>query len=140
MKRIVFLVLSLCLCVSVLAQTPEELFKMANEYWNNKNYEKYVEYSKKAAEGGHAKAAYVLGIMYWQGLHVELNYKTSRYWWEKATDNGDKIAPFMLGLMYNLGDGVRQDLKAAKEWYGRACDNGNQDGCEAYRQMNGSPY
>ena len=38
--------------------------------------------------------------------------------------------------MYVKGKGVRQDGRTAKEWFGKACDNGEQNGCDAYRELN----
>ena len=42
--------------------------------------------------------------------------------------------------MYAKGEGVRQNYKIAKEWFGKACQNGLQQGCEAYRHLDGTEF
>lgn len=55
---------------------------------------------------------------------------------EKKAFAGNAEAQFNLGVLYGEGLGVRQDASTAKNWFGTACDNGNQDGCDAYRELN----
>lgn len=42
----------------------------------------------------------------------------------------------MLGFMYAEGESVRKNFGIAKELFGLACDSGNQDGCEAFKELN----
>mgnify|MGYP000395391887 CR=1 len=42
--------------------------------------------------------------------------------------------------MYGAGQGGRQDAVIVKEWFSKACQNGLQQGCEAYRHLDGTEF
>lgn len=52
------------------------------------NYAKAFEWYKKAAEQGHKRAQYNLGVMYAMGQGIEKNISKAREWFQKAADQG----------------------------------------------------
>ena len=70
------------------------------------NYKKAVEWYKKAAEQGYAKAQYNLGVMYDNGRGVDVNYKKAAEWYEKAAEQGLAEAQYNLGMLHYHGHGV----------------------------------
>ena len=95
-----------------------------------------MNWYRKAAQQGNAKAQYNLGVMYEQGQGVRQNYREAVNWFRRAAEQGLAPAQFSLGVMYDQGRGVRKNKAVAKEWFGKACDNGEQKGCDQYRRLN----
>ena len=81
--------------------------------------------TKAKAEAGDADAQFNLGVMYYQGLGVEQDFKEVVKWYQKAADQGDVEAQYNLGVMYYQGLGVEQDFKEAVKWYQKAADQGD---------------
>ena len=52
------------------------------------SYEKAVEWYRKAAEQGLARAQYNLGCMYENGTGVAQSYEKAVEWYQKAADQG----------------------------------------------------
>ena len=88
------------------------------------NYKVAVRWYKLAADQGHAKAQYNLGVMYDMGLGVSRNYKVAVRWYKLAADQGHAMAQFAMGSMYEFGDGVPTNYKEAARWYKLAADQG----------------
>ena len=51
-----------------------------------------VSWYRKAAEQGHAKAQYNLGVMFQYGLGVSKNRAEAVYWYIKAAVQGEEVA------------------------------------------------
>ena len=79
-----------------------------------------------AAEQGHAPAQFNLGLLYYHGRGVDVNYKKAIEWFEKAAEQGHANAQYNLGTMYDLGDGVDQDDSMAMRWYAKAAAQGHE--------------
>jgi len=110
--------------------------KQAEEYYNTglelenikgekENQIKAVEWYRKAAEMGNAKAQNNLGICYATGEGVKKDLVKAVEWYTKAVEQGDVIAQSNLGECYFNGEGVEKDLKKAVEWYTKAAELGN---------------
>ena len=80
---------------------------------------------RKAADQGHAKAQYSLGVLYDRGDGVSQDLVQAAIWYRKAADRGHAKAQYNLGVMYTLGQGVSQDLVQAAIWYRKAADRGH---------------
>lgn len=59
----------------------------AGNIWGMDNV-KAVEFFMKAAEGGHAKAQFYLGLCYEKGWGVSQDFQQARYWYQKAAEQG----------------------------------------------------
>ena len=81
------------------------------------DYAEAVQWYRKAAEQGVAKAQFNLGLMYDNGLGVTQDYARAGKWYRKAAEQGYATAQFNLGLMYENGEGVPQDYVHAHMWY-----------------------
>jgi len=87
-------------------------------------YEHAMEWYRKAAEQGYARAQTELGWLYEKGRGVFQNFELAVEWYRKAADHGYAPAQTNLGLMYEDGKGVAQDLSQALSWYNMAADTG----------------
>ena len=81
---------------------------------------------KKAAEQGHAKAQYNLGLMHDNGRGVLQDYEEAVKWYRLAAEKGIAIAQGNLGLMYHNGRGVLQDSVYAHMWWNIAASEGHE--------------
>jgi uncharacterized protein len=79
------------------------------------------------AEGGNAKAQYVLGCCY-NGEHgIQKDSAKAAIWFGKAAAQGVADAQYLLGLCYYVGDGVRKDRAAATSWWRKAAEQDHAD-------------
>jgi hypothetical protein len=85
-----------------------------------------VEWWRKAADEGDAKAQYNLGIMYEDGKGgLPQSDALAVEWWRKAADQGLTNAQGNLGCMYFKGKGLDQNFDAALAWLRKAAAQGN---------------
>ena len=91
------------------------------------SWEKAVEWYRKSAEQGLAKAQYNLGLCYANGNGVEKSYEKSVEWYRKSAEQGDACAQCNLGFRYYYGMGVEKNYKKAVEWYRKSAEQGNAD-------------
>ena len=82
---------------------------------------------KITAEAGDAFSQYQVGIMYYMGHGVAVDYKLARPWLEKAAAQDYPKAVGMLGVMYANGKGVAPSWRRARELYERAIELGDSD-------------
>ena len=61
-----------------------------------------------AADQGHARAKYNLGVMYYNGQGVAQDYSAAMKWFRMAADQGHAQAQYNIGNMYCKGQGVPQ--------------------------------
>ena len=107
--------------------TPEELLRIGNEYYDDKNYIEAIKYFQKAAEKGNANAQYNLGCCYEYGKGVSVDYTEAVKWYRKAAEKEYADAQFNLGCCYENGKGVSQDYTEAVKWYRKAAEQGQAD-------------
>ena len=81
--------------------------------------------SKVGAEGGDAVCQYQVGIMYYFGHGVDVDYKQALPWIEKAAAQDDPDAVGQLGVMYTEGEGVTPSWRRAREYFERAIGLGS---------------
>jgi len=86
-----------------------------------------TEWTRKAADQGHAGAQALLAAMYATGQGVPQDYTVAASWFQKAANQGNADAQSVLGDLYYKGQGVAQDYAAAMSWYRKAADQGNAD-------------
>ncbi len=70
------------------------------------DFEEAVAWSRKAADQGHAKAQFNLGVLYNNGQGVPQDFKEAVAWYRKAADQGNADAQFNLGVSYAKSQGV----------------------------------
>lgn len=77
------------------------------------------------AAGGDSDAQFALGLMYYEGDHVEKNHAEAAEWWRMAAENGHIESQFAIGSAYYSGDGVEQDKAEGIKWLRMAAEHGN---------------
>jgi TPR repeat protein len=68
---------------------------------------------QRAAEGGQARAALMLGLMAKNGDGVRRDAATAARWLQLASELGNAHAMFLLSYAYREGDGVARDAERA---------------------------
>ena len=76
-----------------------------------------VKWFRAAAEQGLAVAQNNLGVLYYTGTGVDLDYGEAAKWSRLAAEQGFAIAQTHLGYLYEKGTGVPLDYVAAYIWY-----------------------
>jgi hypothetical protein len=75
-----------------------------------------------------AESNYAIGMLYWQGQGVAVDYGEAHDWLEKAANMGHPGAQDKLAYLYTQGIGVAQSYATAFEWFKKAAGQGSIDG------------
>ena len=95
------------------------------EDWGvEKNSKQAINYYQKAAELGHQRAMFDLGMFYQNGHLVEQDYVEAIKWYEMAANKGYAAAMYGLGGLYFNGLGVKKDQDIGKAWFTKAANIG----------------
>ena len=86
---------------------------------------KAIHWLGQAANQGHSKAQFKLGMYYLKGQSVARSPQTAFNWFNKAAQQGVAGAQFNLAMMYEKGDGIAPNLNTALRWYESAANLGN---------------
>ncbi|MBQ3448976.1 MAG: SEL1-like repeat protein [Synergistaceae bacterium] len=90
------------------------------------DYEQAAMWYQKAAEQGHVRASFYLGMLYQNGKGAEQNYKKATELFMSAAESGYDKAQINLGIFYVKGIGVPKDYGKAEFWFQKAADQGNE--------------
>lgn len=104
-----------------------------------KDYGQALEWYRKAADQGDARAELNLGIMYYEGYGVPQDYGQALAWCRKAADQHFAGAEYLLGMMYEEGRGVSRDYGQAAAWYRVAAHDSYAEAKRAPADLAGSP-
>ena len=77
------------------------------------------------AEKNHAKSQEMLGLIFEQGLGVQINYTKAFKWTQLAAQQGLPDAQNRLGGLYLRGLGVPENRREAMKWYQLSSDQGH---------------
>lgn len=123
MKKL-FIAMTIALCVSASAHAG---FKEGATAYNARNYSAALKEIVPLAKSGHADAQHLLGLMYYMGRGVALDYKTALAWHRKAAEQGKADAQYVVGAMHYAGKAVAADAKQAVSWFRRAASKGHAE-------------
>lgn len=84
------------------------------------NHPQALVWYRRSALFGHPLAAHNLGVMYYSGLGVDLDYDKAAKWVGKAAEDGLAPAQYLYGIMYLTGRGVSEDRSLERQWIERA--------------------
>lgn len=120
MKRLLTMMLVLMLCMAAGAQSAKELYAEGKAFYDAEQYDKAVPKLKAAADKGHRKAQYRLGMCYKEGYSVAKDRKKAVDLFMKSAKQGYAKAQYQLGRAYMKGKGVAADQAKAKSWLKKA--------------------
>ena len=87
-----------------------------------------VRLLRKAAENGHAMAAYDLAMCYEVGQGVTKSLQQASHWYRKSADAGNAMAKCKLGTQAHDGENTPNlNPQTAIDWYIAAADLDNAD-------------
>ena len=95
-----------------------------------KDYPRAMAAYKVGAEGGDAGCQHQVGMMYYDGRGVAVDYQQARPWIEKAAAQDQPSAVNQLGSMYFNGEGATPSWRRARELYQRAIELGHSKSVE----------
>ena len=104
----------------------ESLIRLGIGYGEDvaKDQKEALKWIKEAANQGHEKARYKLGMIYEKGTKtISADEREAIGWYEKAGYQGHPEAQQNLANMYKEGRGTRKDNEQAQEWQERADKN-----------------
>ena len=78
---------------------------------------KVIENLEKLAAGGNIEAVQELGVRYYRGLGVNVDYQKAKDYFDKANSAGCKGSSYYLGMIYYNGNGVPVNHAKAKEYF-----------------------
>ena len=82
---------------------------------------------EKAAEQGHLKAQYNLGVLHDKGEGgLPVSKEKARLWYEKSAEQGHLKAQYNLGCMHFKGEGGPLSMEHCFFWFTRADEQGNE--------------
>jgi hypothetical protein len=84
---------------------------------------KAADWYEMAAEQGHTRAQWLLGVCYFQGIGVSKDPEKAEHWLLKSAQNGDADGRFTLGGFYFM----KPDIVKALYWLEMAAEQGHTD-------------
>lgn len=99
------------------------------------DFDRALNYFKKAADKDHAGALYNLGIMFLKGQGVTKDNEISIKYFEKAANEEHIDALFTLGKIHNNGTIVSKDNRKAMSFFKSACDKGDVEACKMLKNL-----
>jgi len=96
-----------------------------------KKYAESRQVFQALADAGDARAQFMMGTIYEQGLGTPKDLAAAAAWYRRAADGGNASAQYNLGVFYQFGKGVAKDPAeaarrlhmAAEQGHGRAQNN-----------------
>lgn len=95
--------------------------------YNAKNYSRALKEIVPLAKAGHADAQHLLGLMYYMGRGVTIDYRAALAWHRRAAEQGKADAQYVVGAMYYTGNSVEADPKQAVAWFRKAASKGHAE-------------
>ena len=96
---------------------------MGDYFYEINDHDEAFSWYRKAAENGHAKAQWHLGVRYFSGCGVKKDMSQAENWFRKSAEQGDAGGQSGLGGCYL----AKQDFANAKHWFEKAVAQGHTD-------------
>ncbi len=84
--------------------------------YNKGDYTTAANEWRPLADQGVAAAQFNLGLLYYDGHGVPLDFAQAAEWFTKAAEQDYGKAQYDLGAMYGVGKGVKRDYVQAYKW------------------------
>ena len=121
------LLLAMIISTTAFSQSAEKLYSEGKKLYDAEQYEQAFPKLKAAADKGHKKAQYRVGLCYDKGRGVTEDDAKAVAWYQKAVDQGYAKAQYQLGKCYKNGEGIAKDEKKAVELFMLAAKQDNGD-------------
>ena len=125
--KLLFMVLAMMLSAGTMAQSAETLYKDGKALYDAEKYSEAFPKLMAAAEKGHKKAQYRVGLCYDKGRGVKEDDAQAVAWYQKSAAQEYDKAQYQLGKCYKDGEGVAKDRKKAVELFMKAAKQDNAD-------------
>ena len=102
--------------------------------YNKGDYTTAAKEWRQLADQGVAAAQFNLGLMYYDGHGVPLDFAQAAEWFTKAAEQDYAKAQYDLGAMYGVGKGVKRDYVQAYKWLNLCAAKGD-DRCAEQRDL-----
>ena len=102
-----------------------DFYEEGTKLYSKGEYEKAIEFYKKAIDAGNGAAAADLGNMYHNADGVERNYDEALEYFRRGAELGNRVATGNVGHCYRWGHGVAQDYVEAMKWLKKSSDMGS---------------
>jgi len=119
-KKLLTILLTLVLSIAAGAQNAKTLYEEGKAFYDAEQYDKAVPKLKAAADKGHRKAQYRLGMCYKEGYGVQKDRKKASELFLKSAKQDYAKAQYQLAKAYVKGKGVPADEAQAKSWIKKA--------------------
>ena len=124
------------LILALLAPTIQADYQSGLDAYNAARYTTALDNWKAVAEQPadkvnpaiYAETHYAIGMLYWMGQGVAIDYTEASKWLHKAAELGNAGAQGKLGFMYTEGITVEKDYDLAFQWFSKAAKQGDVDG------------
>lgn len=103
-----------------IPEDPEESYRQAIEYYNNKQYQYAYTLLMNAAEKGHGLACNELGGCYLNGIGTQQSLELAFRYYSLAAERGVALGAYNVGICYALGEYVEKDMVKAARWITKA--------------------
>ena len=129
MKKITAIIVLSLFCGMICNAKTTKTAKIKNDSITNSQRVNEIRDSLNSimdqAKAGDASAMNEVGIWYYTGKHVKLDYKQAYEWWKKAALKSNVRAIANLGMCYQYGRGVEKDSTDAMRLYKKSIVEGN---------------
>ena len=126
--RLLAALVAILFSTTVSAQRAESLYRDGKALYDAKDYKQAFPKLKAAAEKGHKKAQYRVGLCYDKGRGVAEDDVQAVAWYQKSAAQGFAKAQTQLGKSYKDAEGIAKDEKKAFELFMKAAKQDNADG------------
>ena len=123
MKHLLMTLVALLFTAGAVAQNADALYKEGKALYDLENYKKAFPKLKAAADKGHKKAQYRVGLCYDKGRGVTEDDAAAVSWYLKSAKQDYAKAQYELAKCYLKGEGVAADEAKAKQWLTKAVKN-----------------
>jgi TPR repeat protein len=110
-----------------VAAGPQEDYEIGRRSYTQGDVAGAMAALGRAADGGHAAAAALLGFI----LDAAGEDAEAVKYYRIAAEQGDADGEYGLGKQYSTGEGIKADPKQAFEWIGRAAAKGHKSAISA---------
>ena len=102
-------------------ESPQQLFQ---QYQQEPDQAKRMEYLKRSAEMGYAEAQATMARCYANGRDVAKDTTEASHWFQRLAQQNGPEAWYWLGRCYSGGWGVEKRMDLAIQWYRKAAEQG----------------